>query len=441
MVKIERATDTANGNVTSQKVYNLNQTMESDSEDVLDRFHREHRITDRRVVDFYARNKSLRFEDVNSFVVDLFEKVWPKAEVSEADLKRDMRLERETLVESMKAYFNGANSEQRERFERSTAAFFDKMAVLIPKVAEEATAKMARTDVLAVMQANHEFTNAKLSAVTEEQVRCRMTGERMSAELQELQEMSKKDKDGSSQFKGGRSEALLEETLNHLFPTANIVKTAGFTGAGDFRMERSADLPPIMFENKFYAENVKWVEVEKFRRDAKALKMSAVMLSQKSGIVGKADFEIEVDSGNVLVYLHSVEAASSKILSAVAIIDAFVAKLKAVDASAETEGGFYLSKEDLEAVFKENEQFDRKVKELADDMRQSQKRHLSMINDMHQETVVRICKGAFVSAHDGAYPCTKCTATFRTKASLGKHLRTHNEDTEAAPKKKTVKPD
>jgi hypothetical protein len=152
------------------------------------------------------------------------------------------------------------------------------------------------TDVLdaelAVLQAGHDALAAKMGAMKEDQLVAKVENDRLTASLQEfLQKQG-----GLAQYRGSASETVVEEQLTRLYPTASVQRTTAVAGAGDFKLDRGPAFPVVMVENKNYVENVRHSEVQKFLRDATAQRCSAVLLSQKSGIVGKRDFEIRANA-------------------------------------------------------------------------------------------------------------------------------------------------
>jgi len=131
----------------------------------------------------------------------------------------------------------------------------------------------------------------------------------------------------NSANKGNYGEAKLSDVVVKLFPKANIINTSGQTGNGDIIMERQ-DRPLILFENKDYKTNVPKHEVNKFLNDVNNNDCSGIMLSNSSGIVGKSNFQIEINRRNILVYIHNAEYDEVLIKSAVDIIDNLYDKIQ-----------------------------------------------------------------------------------------------------------------
>lgn len=120
--------------------------------------------------------------------------------------------------------------------------------------------------------------------------------------------------------KGQVSENSLENILNNMFPSAEIVRTANTKESADYILKRE-NLHDIRFENKFFTSNVPTSQILKFKRDMEINNSSGIMLSQNVGITSKENFEFEIFNGNVYIYLHNVNYDPDKIKTAIDIID------------------------------------------------------------------------------------------------------------------------
>jgi hypothetical protein len=127
---------------------------------------------------------------------------------------------------------------------------------------------------------------------------------------------------GNSSIKGRISENTVFNILLDLNPTAEIEYVGTESGKGDILFKRF-NKPIIMIENKDYARNVNTCEVDKFKRDAENLDCSAILLSQRHGIVEKENYQIEIVNNNIYIYVHNVEYSADKIKIAIDIIDHF----------------------------------------------------------------------------------------------------------------------
>jgi hypothetical protein len=423
-------------------------------------------ITDKRVVDFYRSNPTVDFDRVNRFVVDMLLGISVHGETETAKELRQLRDSvhevQRSFSETVRLIVGGASSENGDRvataLAKHTEAFSDRLSVLLPKTNEEAHGKLytqlallhsnlqrdfrdvlvankpegfaefaASLDaklsalhhpVLAVLQSNLDVLTSKMNAIKDDQLCTKLTQDRLAEEVHTfLQKQT-----GSAQYRGAASEDVLHETLTALYPSASVVRTTGFTAAGDFKLDRGPTSPLVMFETKQYSRNVENTEVQKFVRDASALRCSGVMLSQKSGIVGKRDFEIEVDSGNVLVYVHNAADHPEKITAAVGIIDTLAARLKNLEA-AEQDDGTFLPKEVLDSINQEVQTFLQRKNALVASVKEAAKRTVAQVEELHLPELSKILGEKYTSADAKAFVCDLCARTFESKRSLNAHLK------------------
>ena len=131
----------------------------------------------------------------------------------------------------------------------------------------------------------------------------------------------------ASSNKGKYGENNLFSVLSSLFPSSEITDTTGTKASGDFIMKRM-DKPTILFENKDYAHNINKDEVAKFIRDVETQNMNGVFMSQYSGISFKNNYHIDINKGNILVYIQFCEYSPDKIRIATDIIDYLSSKVE-----------------------------------------------------------------------------------------------------------------
>jgi hypothetical protein len=136
----------------------------------------------------------------------------------------------------------------------------------------------------------------------------------------DLNEFLNKYKKSSN--KGTYGENRLCKILNSIFPSAIIENRTAQTSSGDFRLSRSG-YDDILIETKNYDGNIPLSEVEKFERDCNKNNSNGLFLSQNidSGISTKDNFQIDINNGKILIYLHSVEYNPIYIRTAIDAID------------------------------------------------------------------------------------------------------------------------
>jgi len=139
-------------------------------------------------------------------------------------------------------------------------------------------------------------------------------------------EMLKKFEKGSG--KGNVSENVVYNILLSLFPCAQIDYVGNeIKETGDIVFMRK-NKPKILIENKDHDTcNVPKTDVEKFIRDCEIQNCCGIMLSQNRGIANKENFELQINNGNILLYVHNVNFDTDKIKTAIEIVEHFKTKL------------------------------------------------------------------------------------------------------------------
>jgi hypothetical protein len=138
-------------------------------------------------------------------------------------------------------------------------------------------------------------------------------------------EMLKKFEKGSG--KGNVSENVVYNILLSLFPCAQIDYVGNeVKETGDIILIRT-NKPKILIENKDHdACNVPKQDIDKFIRDCELQKCCGIMFAQNRGIANKENFEIQINNGNILLYVHNVKFDTDKIKTAIEIVEQFKMK-------------------------------------------------------------------------------------------------------------------
>lgn len=398
-------------------------------------------IKSARVVEFYARS-GLDPERINELVVDLLEDVMAKRAASDPEILCALRelttaqaahaAGLNAMLETSKAVAAADAVERAAQLSKAGDQFTDKLAMLLPKTQDEAARRLH--DELArgaaqqepVLLANLELKlvahqhalQAQLQAAREEQISRRVVEDQLHAQLNGfLQTMH------SSQTKGQVSEKQLGSLLVELFPTAEIVNTTGHTASGDFLVKRQGK-PDLMVENKTYTRNVDRVEVDKFVRDVLAHgKCCGLFLSQRTGIVGKEDFEIDVQDGNVFLYAHAVDMDPARVRAAVTIIDMLAARLAAI---VETEGdtGIAVPRPVLDDINAQYRAFEKKRTELLAAVKEHSKTMLALVGSMELPALTAYLAGSYLVERSVA-KCGVCGLVCAGQRGLVTHMRKH----------------
>ncbi len=234
------------------------------------------------------------------------------------------------------------------------------------------------------------------------------------------------DRQKNSTFKGKDSEIKLEEGLNASFPDCQITNTTGIAKAGDFLIERN-NKQSIMIENKDYKANVPKDEIEKFIRDVEEQNVNGILISQKSGICRKKNFQIDIHNGKIIVFIHHLDYNFDNIRLAVEVIDNLSNSLKdygqdSVDI-----------KLPLDIVKKINEEYLNFITQktnLLDNLKKYNKSMTTLINEMQFPELSNILSQHFTSTEQSLYKCEYCNyRVFKSKKALTKHIQTCKDNT------------
>lgn len=354
-------------------------------------------IDDPMVVAHFAKHPSPTATDVLRSFIDLSSPLDEHAVLSEVralkgELQQDLVATTHKSIEAMHAQsFKGL----MEAMERRDAALMER----IKGTKDEAL----RDEVLALKAAQ--------KALFEEVKECNREAFKVKS---------------SSQAKGAASEQEVLAALTRLYPTAAVEDFRGHTGKGDFMMRRPGK-PDVMFENKCYERNVDLVESTKFIRDALSLKCSAVMMSQKSGIVNKEHFRVEVQDRIVLVYLHHVNNDEGVMRSAVDVIDQLEARLAGVSAE-EREMGVAVEKATLDGINAEYQENLLKHQTAMATMVEAHKMIQEQVRQLkHQPNLASFLNLTYPQKNASAksFVCVHCARSFTSQGGLNGHMKSH----------------
>jgi hypothetical protein len=224
--------------------------------------------------------------------------------------------------------------------------------------------------------------------------------------------------------KGQFGENLLESILTSLFPSSEIINTTGEVGSGDFILNRK-DKVKILLENKNYdSTNISKKEVEKFINDVENQKCSGIMMSQRTGISSKQNFEIDINNGHVLIYIHNMNYEADKILLACDIIDNLTDKIKNIE---KTDNMLSLSESSLIKINEQYQKFINKREEIINHINENGKTLIGMLRTLELSDINTILCSKFATtkiSNNTVFKCNKCNdKEFTTMRSLSNHKR------------------
>ena len=225
----------------------------------------------------------------------------------------------------------------------------------------------------------------------------------------------------NSSYKGAIGECKLENLLNEMYPSAEIINSSGTKACGDFMLKRE-NKPSIMMENKVYDMNVKPEEVDKFIRDVSEIKTHAIFLSQNSGITRKRNFQVDIHKGCILVYIHNVQYSREKIQLAIDIIENLAEKMQELDSDEEMEN--IISKSQLDEINQEYIAFNKQREEIIISSKDFQRKLLSQLDNLKINALNKYLSTRYANTEKSGYTCELCNLfTAPTKKSLSAHVR------------------
>ena len=229
----------------------------------------------------------------------------------------------------------------------------------------------------------------------------------------------------NSSAKGRLSENLLMGVLQGLYPAAQLEYVGASKECGDIVLSRRGR-PVVLFENKCYDVNVGRAEVDKFYRDVEAQRCCGILLSQRTCVVNKGNFEIELCAGKTVLFLHEVEYSPDKIRAAVDIVDHFQAKVEELEARRAGAAGVWVDPAEMEAVSREYQEFAAARLNLVRTIREGSAKMVQQAEAIKMPGLERmLARGspAGACAKDPEHVCAHCEYIGKSRKGLSAHVR------------------
>jgi len=222
-----------------------------------------------------------------------------------------------------------------------------------------------------------------------------------------------------SSVKGKCSENILFNILQSLYSTAQIESVGEQKETGDIMLTRK-NKPTILIENKNWNKNVIQEEVKKFIRDVETQNCCGLFLSQNFGIANKENFEININNGNVLLYVHEVNNDAEKIKIAIDIIDNF--KLKLDEIIVINGDGYNIDKEILDEINKEYQLFATQKLLQIKTVKDFSSKMIKQLEELQLPSLEHFLstKYAFSSSK---YVCEYCEYVAKNQSAMSAHKR------------------
>ena len=442
-------------------------------------------FANRRVWEFYDAHRGVDVEGVNVCVVDILEKLFDASQNSTTsilDCIAKMRVQIETLGESIARAGAESSAEFRREhkedmslllsgyaalspiIERSGEMVRDKLQILMGDTQDTAVRDISgrlrefrdsiATDVRALASGaisneslekfasgiddkfyralahqqtlfNSEMASSERRIAEEVRGMAASGAAEQAATRGSVSELLRKFENSSS--KGRMSENLLMGALQRLYPSAQLEYVGATKECGDIVLSRRGK-STILFENKCYDSTVGKAEIDKFYRDVGVQKCCGILLSQKSGVAHRENFEIELCGGKTVIFMHFVEYCPDKIRAAVDMVDHFQTKVDEMSSSISKGGG----SDEMRVAFDEMAEINAGYKEFTE----SRLAHIRCIKECHQKLVAqaeamvlptidrlleRVFTTSIVSKENTV--CSYCGYVAKTKGGARTHLR------------------
>lgn len=273
--------------------------------------------------------------------------------------------------------------------------------------------------IFTFIQSSEERTNNGIQQVKEHLSLQQQNQQKLTNELNDFLNKYK----NNSSSKGNVSEAELYYIIQSIMPSDEIIKVGTDTATCDFKVNRiDKNKPTILFENKDYSRSVTTEEIKKFERDLQLQKNHGIFVSQKSPITFKQNFQIDIISGLIHIYIPNAEYDTNKIKVAVDIIDNLSLKLQHISNTNEDE--YSVSKEDMEDIIDEYRVFVSQKLQMVETIKNINKQLLDKMEEIQLPKLKKLFIKIGNIENDNDFKCNFCnTWSGKNKASLGAHVR------------------
>jgi len=326
-----------------------------------------------KIITFYKNHPSISFEQSNLFLIELLEKftdqdnesismkiisqMMERLKSMEENLQRQegamslkMMEMKEKYMEDIKMILSNNVSEKfSPLLQNYNQQLLDKTQILFQTLPDKIKELQNFIESETKNQLQNQTTSQSQIDLSQIEQRFAQTQREIEAGFKQVADISTQNqqnvtellgKMNNSSHKGKISENLLFSILQNLYPSANVEFVGTTKETGDFILERK-NKPKVLIENKDYSRSVPTEEILKFIRDTEIQACSGLFISN-SGICGKESYEVQVNNGNVLVYIQFCNNDSDKVKIGIDIIDHFKEMLDHLDQGDDNE---HISKE------------------------------------------------------------------------------------------------
>jgi len=376
-------------------------------------------MNNEKIFTFYNKHKHFNIEKINLFMIDLLENI---SEGDTSSLQTSLYNE----ISNLHSEYKKTNEENlniiNKKFSEFKYGYVEDLKLILlnnntekigPIIKEYLENFQEKTKVFFYENQNtvnlsKQFESLKLS-INEDMDKQKQLHINLTKLLENM---------GNSSIKGRISENTVFNILLELSPTAEIDYVGSESGKGDILFKRF-NKPIIMIENKDYSRNVNTSEVDKFKRDAENLNCSAILLSQRHGIVEKENYQIEIVNNNIYIYIHNVQYSSEKIKIAIDIVDHFKKEMIV------TERNINMDTSTLTSINEDYNKFIKNKLSLVNTIQTFTKNINNHINDLELPNIEKYLANCGCKRETfKEWNCKFCNRIFSTEKGLRNHNRT-----------------
>jgi len=297
-------------------------------------------ISNARICKFYEDNPSINIEAVNLIFIDLFEKI----------LLNDMtKAINDQLLTSLS--------------ENSQVSDIKKSSLLLQNVQQP---------IYSLISASEERINSNINILKDGNV---IIQNAQTKFMSELGEIFNKFRDSNTSEQHNNKH--LSSVLTKMYNSAEVHNPNRTTGLILLKRQRKSN---ILIDNKDTEENVSVDEVQSFIASIDEQNCNGIFISQRSGIFGKKNYQIEMHNGNIIIFVHNGDYNPSKIEAAVDIIDQLSSKMRQF--KHQTEEDCVIPKDLLDSINNEYQLFLSQKTAVVDVFKESQKKVLAQIDEI-----------------------------------------------------------
>ena len=289
----------------------------------------------------------------------------------------------------------------------------DKMDILL-KCHYSNFIEKVQNNILQYINSSEDRIKQDLSLLKETDIKTKVEQENINQNLQKLI-----NNNSNSSIKGKMSENQLYNLINNIYPSGTITNTSNETSMCDILLQRK-DKPDIILENKNYEIVVPTREVEKFIYDCKKQNKCGIMISEKSGISMKNNYEIDIYDDIILIYIHNMNYNSDNIIVACDIIDNLYEKLILIKKNI---GTINIDEETLNKINEEYQIFINNQQILINQIQEQTKINILSIKKLELPNITSLLLTKF-TVKNNKYKCKDCDYIAFSNRGLCNHRRT-----------------